>query len=30
LRPDGYIAARFRHPTRLALEAAVARAAGVN
>ncbi|HKG99261.1 MAG TPA: FAD-dependent oxidoreductase [Bradyrhizobium sp.] len=28
LRPDGYIAARFRHPTRSALEAALARAAG--
>jgi 3-(3-hydroxy-phenyl)propionate hydroxylase len=30
LRPDGYIAARFRHPTRSVLEAAVARAAGMN
>ncbi|WP_407177984.1 FAD-dependent oxidoreductase [Bradyrhizobium sp. STM 3562] len=30
LRPDGYIAARFRHPTRPALEAALARAAGLN
>jgi 3-(3-hydroxy-phenyl)propionate hydroxylase len=30
LRPDGYIAARFRHPTRLALEAALARASGLN
>ena len=30
LRPDGYIAARFRHPTRSALEAAVARAAGID
>jgi 3-(3-hydroxy-phenyl)propionate hydroxylase len=27
LRPDGYVAARFRHPTRAALEAALARAA---
>jgi 3-(3-hydroxy-phenyl)propionate hydroxylase len=26
LRPDGYVAARFRHPTRPALEAALARA----
>jgi 3-(3-hydroxy-phenyl)propionate hydroxylase len=30
LRPDGYVAARFRHPTRLALEAALARAAGLD
>lgn len=30
LRPDGYVAARFRHPTRTALESAVARAAGNN
>jgi 3-(3-hydroxy-phenyl)propionate hydroxylase len=30
LRPDGYVAARFRHPTRPALEAALARATGVN
>jgi 3-(3-hydroxy-phenyl)propionate hydroxylase len=30
LRPDGYVAARFRHPTRQALEAALARAAGLN
>jgi 3-(3-hydroxy-phenyl)propionate hydroxylase len=30
LRPDGYVAARFRHPTRSALEAALARAAGHN
>lgn len=30
LRPDGYVAARFRHPTRPALDAAVSRAAGVN
>ena len=29
LRPDGYIAARFRQPTRSALEAALARAAGI-
>jgi 3-(3-hydroxy-phenyl)propionate hydroxylase len=28
LRPDGYVAARFRHPTRAAIEAALARAAG--
>jgi 3-(3-hydroxy-phenyl)propionate hydroxylase len=26
LRPDGYVAARFRHPTRSAVEAAMARA----
>jgi 3-(3-hydroxy-phenyl)propionate hydroxylase len=26
LRPDGYIAARFRHPTRAAVEAALSRA----
>jgi 3-(3-hydroxy-phenyl)propionate hydroxylase len=30
LRPDGYIAARFRHPTNAALDAALARAAGIN
>ena len=30
LRPDGYIAARFRHPTRSAIEAALARASGNN
>jgi len=30
LRPDGYVAARFRHPTRAALDAALARAAGTN
>ena len=30
LRPDGYVAARFRHPTREALETALARAAGIN
>ncbi len=30
LRPDGYIAARFRHPTRSALNAALARACGIN
>ena len=28
LRPDGYVAARFHHPTRAALEGALARAAG--
>jgi 3-(3-hydroxy-phenyl)propionate hydroxylase len=28
LRPDGYVAARFRHPTRQALDAALLRAAG--
>ena len=30
LRPDGYVAARFRQPTRSALEGALARAAGIN
>jgi 3-(3-hydroxy-phenyl)propionate hydroxylase len=30
LRPDGYVAARFRHPTRTVLNAALARAAGIN
>ena len=30
LRPDGYVAARLRKPTRAALEAALARAAGHN
>jgi 3-(3-hydroxy-phenyl)propionate hydroxylase len=30
LRPDGYVAARFRHPTRAILDAALARAAGFN
>jgi 3-(3-hydroxy-phenyl)propionate hydroxylase len=29
LRPDGYVAARFRQPTRSSLDAALARAAGV-
>jgi 3-(3-hydroxy-phenyl)propionate hydroxylase len=28
LRPDGYVAARFKHPTRAALDAALARAGG--
>lgn len=28
LRPDGYVAARFRHPTRAALETALSRAVG--
>jgi 3-(3-hydroxy-phenyl)propionate hydroxylase len=30
LRPDGYVAARFRHPTRSAVDAALARAFGLN
>jgi 3-(3-hydroxy-phenyl)propionate hydroxylase len=30
LRPDGYVAARFRHPTRPVLDAALARATGHN
>jgi 3-(3-hydroxy-phenyl)propionate hydroxylase len=30
LRPDGYVAARFRHPTRPALDAALSRASGIN
>jgi 3-(3-hydroxy-phenyl)propionate hydroxylase len=30
LRPDGYVAARFRQPTRPALDAALARAAGID
>ncbi|MGY4628771.1 hypothetical protein ACVWY3_006527 [Bradyrhizobium sp. USDA 4486] len=30
LRPDGYVAARFRHPTREAITAALSRATGVN
>jgi 3-(3-hydroxy-phenyl)propionate hydroxylase len=30
LRPDGYVAARFRHPTRAACEAALSRACGLN
>jgi 3-(3-hydroxy-phenyl)propionate hydroxylase len=30
LRPDGYVAARFRHPRRPALQSAFARAAGSN
>jgi 3-(3-hydroxy-phenyl)propionate hydroxylase len=28
LRPDGYVAARFRHPTRAAIESAMTRASG--
>jgi 3-(3-hydroxy-phenyl)propionate hydroxylase len=30
LRPDGYVAARFRHPARPALKVALARASGLN
>jgi 3-(3-hydroxy-phenyl)propionate hydroxylase len=30
LRPDAYVAARFRHPTRTAVDAALARASGLN
>ena len=30
LRPDGYVAARFRQPTRAALDAALARATGIS
>jgi len=30
LRPDGYVAARFHHPTRSAIEAALVRASGNN
>jgi len=30
LRPDGYVAARFRHPTRAGLDAALARATAHN
>jgi len=29
LRPDGYVAARFRHPARASVEAALARASGL-
>jgi len=29
LRPDGYVAARFRHPTRPVLDTALARATGI-
>ena len=28
LRPDGYVAARFKHPTPAAIEQAIARASG--
>jgi 3-(3-hydroxy-phenyl)propionate hydroxylase len=30
LRPDGYVAARFRHPTREAITVALSRAQGLN
>jgi 3-(3-hydroxy-phenyl)propionate hydroxylase len=30
LRPDGYVAARFRRPTRTSVDAALARASGIN
>jgi 3-(3-hydroxy-phenyl)propionate hydroxylase len=30
LRPDGYIAARFRHPTPASIAAALSRATGLN
>jgi 3-(3-hydroxy-phenyl)propionate hydroxylase len=30
LRPDGYVAARFRHPTRASIAAAMSRAAGLS
>jgi 3-(3-hydroxy-phenyl)propionate hydroxylase len=30
LRPDGYVAARFRHPTRETIAAALSRAEGLN
>ena len=30
LRPDGYVAARFRHPTGAIIDAALARATGIN
>ncbi|MFT4116733.1 FAD-dependent oxidoreductase [Bradyrhizobium sp.] len=30
LRPDGYVAARFRHPTRATIAAALSRAEGLN
>lgn len=30
LRPDGYVAARFRHPTKAMVAAALSRAQGLN
>jgi 3-(3-hydroxy-phenyl)propionate hydroxylase len=30
LRPDGYVAARFRHPTRAVIDAALKRASGID